>query len=176
MTGIVRWNKTISKAGADGWNLTTDDGTALDSANVIVPVANATERDGLTPPLGKYAGMAVARTDLAGIPLQVWDGAAWISSVKTDVGQGGNVPMLESSTAPVTVTTNSLGYSTVFYPTAFPTATSSFMVMEADDTMGAITLKSISSTPTSFNFKAFASTGGAIVSTPIKVTWIATGY
>jgi len=78
MTGIVRWNKTISKAGADGWNLTTDDGRGLDSANVIVPVATQAERDGLTPPTtGKYAGMVVARTDVAGMPLEKWDGAAW---------------------------------------------------------------------------------------------------
>lgn len=76
MTGVTRWNKTISKAGADGWNLTTDDGKGLDSANVLVPVATQAERDGLTPPLGKYAGMAVTRADLGG-RIEVWDGAKW---------------------------------------------------------------------------------------------------
>jgi hypothetical protein len=79
MTGVIRWNKAKTPAGSDGWNLTPDIGTALDSANVIVPVATQTERDGLTPPItGKYAGMVVARTDIAGIPLEKWDGAAWI--------------------------------------------------------------------------------------------------
>ena len=78
MTGVIRWNKAKTPAGSDGWNLTTDVGAALDSANVIVPVATQAERDGLTPPItGKYAGMVVARTDIAGIPLEVWDGAAW---------------------------------------------------------------------------------------------------
>ena len=79
MTGVTRWNKTISKAGADGWNLTTDDGRGFDSANVVVPVASQAERDGLTPPVtGKYAGMVVARTDIAGIPFEKYDGSAWI--------------------------------------------------------------------------------------------------
>jgi hypothetical protein len=84
MTGVTRWNKTISKAGADGWNLTTDDGKGLDSANVIVPVATQAERDGLTPPTGRYAGMVAARTDVAGIPLEKWDGSAWIRQPITD--------------------------------------------------------------------------------------------
>lgn len=84
MTGVTRWNKTISKAGADGWNLTTDDGKGLDSANVIVPVATQAERDALTPPTGRYAGMVVARTDVAGLPLEKWDGSAWIRQPITD--------------------------------------------------------------------------------------------
>jgi len=79
MTGVIRWNKSKTPAGADGWNLTTDIGTALDTANVIVPVATDAERNALTPPVtGKYAGMVVARTDVARIPLEKWDGSAWI--------------------------------------------------------------------------------------------------
>jgi hypothetical protein len=79
MTGVTRWNKSKTPAGADGWNLTPDIGTALDTANVIVPVASQAERDGLTPPItGKYAGMVVARTDIAGMPLEKWDGSVWI--------------------------------------------------------------------------------------------------
>jgi len=78
MTGIVRWNKSKTPGGADGWSLTPDIGTALDTANVIVPVGTQTERDGLTPPVtGKYAGMVVSRTDQAGSPLEIWDGARW---------------------------------------------------------------------------------------------------
>jgi len=68
-------------AGADGWSLTPNIGTALDSANVIVPVATKAERDGLTPPLGKYAGMVAARTDLSGVPLDVYDGSRWIPGI-----------------------------------------------------------------------------------------------
>jgi hypothetical protein len=85
MTGVIRWNKAKTQAGSDGWNLTTDIGTALDTANVIVPVATQAERDGLTPPsTGKYAGMVVARTDIAGIPLEKYDGSAWIRQPITD--------------------------------------------------------------------------------------------
>lgn len=77
MTGITTWNKGKSPAGADGWNLTANVMAALESMNVIVPVANQAERDGLTPPLGKYAGMAVCRLDLPNMQVEVWDGAAW---------------------------------------------------------------------------------------------------
>lgn len=88
MTGVIRWNKSKTPAGADGWNLTTDLGTALDTANVIVPVATQAERDGLTPPVtGKYAGMVVARTDIAGMPLEKWDGSAWIREPVVDTGE-----------------------------------------------------------------------------------------
>jgi|GEM_PF-2739489 len=81
MTGVSRWNKSTTMAGADGWSLAPNVGTALDSANVIVPVATKAERDGLTPPLGKYAGMVAARTDLSGVPLDVYDGSQWIPGI-----------------------------------------------------------------------------------------------
>lgn len=81
MTGVSRWNKAKTPSGADGWNLTPDVGTALDSANVVVPVATQAERDGLTPPGGKYPGMVVARTDLSGVPLDVYDGAQWVPGI-----------------------------------------------------------------------------------------------
>ena len=84
--------------------------------------------------------------------------------------------LVKSSNGVATVTTNSGGYSTITYPTPFPNATASFVVMEADDTMGSVTLKSFSSNPSAINFRAFASTGATINNTPIKVTWIATGY
>lgn len=76
MAGTVRWNKTTTPAGPDGWNLTPDVGKALESVNAVVPVANQAERDGLAPPLGKYPGMVVSRADLNGL-LEVWDGALW---------------------------------------------------------------------------------------------------
>lgn len=84
MTGVTRWNKAKTLAGADGWNLTTDVGAALDTANVVVPVASSTERDGLTPPGGKYAGMVVARTDLPGVPLERYDGTNWYNKVHSE--------------------------------------------------------------------------------------------
>lgn len=78
MVSITTWNKGKAPAGTSGWNLTPDVRAALESMNVIVPVADQAERDGLTPPLGKYVGMAVTREDLGGL-IQVWDGAAWKS-------------------------------------------------------------------------------------------------
>jgi hypothetical protein len=76
MTGITTWNKGKAPAGADGWSLTPDVRAALESMNVLVPVVNNAERDGITPPLGKYAGMAVTRADLNGL-IEVWNGSTW---------------------------------------------------------------------------------------------------
>lgn len=83
MTGVLRWNKTTTPAGADGWNLTPDIGKALDTANVVVP-CSLSERDALAPPGGKYPGMIVIRTDVAGLPLEKWDGSTWIRQSVTD--------------------------------------------------------------------------------------------
>lgn len=76
MTGVATWNKGLAPAGTDGWRLTPDVQAAMESLNVVVPVATQTERDALTPPLGKYVGMAVTRADLNG-RIEVWDGAIW---------------------------------------------------------------------------------------------------
>lgn len=77
MTGVTTWNKSITPSGSDGWNLTPDVRRAIETANVPVPVGSLTERDGLVPPTGKYAGMQVVRTDLPGCPVETWDGSAW---------------------------------------------------------------------------------------------------
>lgn len=94
MTGITRWNKTKTPAGGDGWNLTPNIGTALDTANLIVPVASQTERDALNPPTGQYAGMVVSRTDISGAPLERFDGTKWsVSDVPWT-----NVPLAQAFT------------------------------------------------------------------------------
>jgi len=77
MTGVTTWNKSIVPAGADGWNLTPDVRKAIETTNYPVPVASVAERDGLTPPSGKYVGMQVIRTDLPGCPVETWDGSVW---------------------------------------------------------------------------------------------------
>lgn len=77
MTGASTWNKSIVPAGPDGWNLTPDVRKAIETLNTPVPVATTAERDALTPPTGKYAGMQVIRTDLPGCPVETWDGSVW---------------------------------------------------------------------------------------------------
>jgi hypothetical protein len=76
------WNKGIVPAGTDPYNEIPDTKKAVESLNAIVPVANATERDALVPPAGKYAGMTVSRADLSGI-LETWNGSAWIRQAQT---------------------------------------------------------------------------------------------
>jgi hypothetical protein len=73
---VTTWNKGKAPAGTTGWQLTPDVRAGLESLNVVVPVANKAERDGITPPLGKYVGMAVSRADLRG-RIEIWDGTTW---------------------------------------------------------------------------------------------------
>jgi hypothetical protein len=73
----TRWNKAKTIVNSDAYNLATDLATEADTLNVVVPVASDSEESGLTPPQGKYAGMLDVRTDLAGLPLKVYDGSAW---------------------------------------------------------------------------------------------------
>lgn len=92
MTGVVRWNKATTLAGSDGWSLTPDVGKALDTANVVVPVASAAERNGLTPPGGKYAAMAAGRQDLGGL-IEVYDGAGnWTRGIQHSEFTGSTAP------------------------------------------------------------------------------------
>lgn len=73
----TRWTKGQTIVNSDAYNLAGDLATQVDTLNVVVPVASDTEEAGLTPPQGKYAGMLDVRTDLAGLPLKVYDGSAW---------------------------------------------------------------------------------------------------
>lgn len=93
MAGINLWNKIVSAAGGNGWNLIQDLITALNNANVLVPVASVTERNGLTPPGGKFAGMAVARQDVGGM-IEVLDGdlVTWTRGIQHAEFTGSTVP------------------------------------------------------------------------------------
>lgn len=93
MAGINLWNKIVAAASGNGWNLIQDLLTALNSANVIVPVASVTERNGLTPPAGKYEGMAVARQDVGGM-IEVLDGdlSTWTRGIQHAEFTGSTVP------------------------------------------------------------------------------------
>lgn len=180
MTGVTRWNKTKTMAGSDGWNLTTDTGTALDSANVVVPVANATERDALTPPLGKYVGMAVTRADLGGI-IEVWNGSAWLSVANRFNVPGvpaGQIPFIQSAEVSAVIGTGSAGAIT--FPTAFPSALRSLIITDATAGANGIVVKTrmdLSSVAVG-KFTAFNATDGTGVSsgTTLYVHYIAIGY
>ena len=180
MTGVTRWNKTKTKAGADGWSLTTDDGTAFDSANVVVPVANATERDGLTPPLGKYVGMAVTRADLGGI-IEVWNGSAWLSAANRFNVPGvtaGQIPIFQSAEVSVLIGSGSAGGIT--FPIAFPNALRTLILTDSTAGANGIVVKTRMdlSTTSVGKFTAFNATDGTGVSsgTTLYVNYIAVGY
>lgn len=83
-------NGIATPINSDAYNLTADLATFGNSANVVIPVANQTVRDALTP----YAGMCVSRLDLAGAPIQTYDGSAW------------NNAIVNSYTHTITATTN----------------------------------------------------------------------
>lgn len=101
MTGVIRWNKAKTPAGTDGWLLTPNLGTALDTANLVVPVGSASERNGLTPPSGKYAGMVAARQDLGGL-LEVLDPdlTTWTRGIQHSEFTGSTAPNSGASWGP----------------------------------------------------------------------------
>lgn len=117
MTGVVRWNKTTTPAAGDGWLLTPDIGTALDKANVIVPVASSTERNGLTPPGGKYTGMTAGRQDLGGL-VEVLDSdlTTWTRGIQHAEFTGSTAPTASTSwgTGPLAVDASNSRYGGIF--------------------------------------------------------------
>ncbi|MDQ5861282.1 MAG: hypothetical protein M3536_03360 [Actinomycetota bacterium] len=73
----TRANKITVPVNSDAYNLTTDLAAMADSANVVIRVSSAAERDALV----KVAGLCVTRSDLGGL-IEVCDGTNWLSSVK----------------------------------------------------------------------------------------------
>lgn len=70
----IRPNKIQVPTNPDNFaNFTADLATMADTANVVIRVASKAERDALT----KANGLMVARTDLAGCPIQRCDGTNW---------------------------------------------------------------------------------------------------
>ena len=75
----TRPNKATTPINADAYNLTADLATMADSLNVIVRVASQSERDAYPA----TAGTSVVRTDLAGAPMQTFDGTGWNAQAGT---------------------------------------------------------------------------------------------
>ena len=192
MTGVTRWNKTKTPAGADGWNLTFDVGTALDSANVVVPVADSGARDALAPPAGKYAGMTVVRQDVPGTAVEVYNGSGWDRQVSPairantqTVGSGmtsdafmtGTLrPIIQAGTFVGTTTAN--GDLTITYPATFPNGVIGGIGFSGDGVyIVSATPTSVALPTTSSLFLRFANPNGSVAaSTSVRGTWIAVGW
>jgi hypothetical protein len=86
------------------------------------------------------------------------------------------VPFAKVTGGLETVTTNSEGYATLEFTVPFPGGLTAATVTDASTTLGAVIIKYVSGNATSVNFRCYASTGDAIVGTPVAVTYIATGY
>lgn len=75
------WNGVTVPTAGDPWQLITDLKNAFDSADMVIPVSSQTVRDGLAAlaPGGVLpVPTTVMRTDLAGYPLEVWNGSSWL--------------------------------------------------------------------------------------------------
>jgi hypothetical protein len=134
----TRWNKGKTIVNSDAYNLAGDQATQSDTLNVVIPVASQAERDALVPPQGVYAGMAVARTDLPGVPIQTRDGSGvwstqqvpkvWANNVLngspanplSGLQSGSYVPIIQGGTWVGTPDVN--GYANLTFPQAFPNA------------------------------------------------------
>jgi hypothetical protein len=75
---------------SDPYNLIPDVTSALKSANVIAPIATQAAQDALT---GKFLGMTIVRTDIAGQPMFQWNGTVWnqITGVRNAQYTGPNI-------------------------------------------------------------------------------------
>lgn len=177
---VTTWNKGKAPAGASGWNLTPDVRAGLESMNVVVPVANQSERDGLTPPLGKYIGMSVTRADLGGI-IEVWNGSDWLSPANRFNVPGvpsNQIPLIQSGEVSAVIGAGSAGAIT--FPQPFPTALRSLLLTDATAGANGIVVKTrmdLSSTTTG-KFTAFNATDGTGVSTgsTLYLHFVAFGY
>ena len=61
---------------SDAYNLTDDLAASFMDANLVVPVASAAARDTYKAARPGLVSI-VCRTDLAGLPLEIWDGTTW---------------------------------------------------------------------------------------------------
>lgn len=130
----TRWNGIITPVNSDAYQPTVDFATLGDKSNVPVKVSSQAARDALTPPGGKYAGMAVIRLDVPGEPIEVYNGTSWDRHVSPVVqantqhagsGMALNAfttgvlrPWIQAGSVDIPQEAN--GYGTITYPTPFP--------------------------------------------------------
>jgi hypothetical protein len=193
----TRWNKTQTITNSDAYNLAGDEATQADTSNVVVPVASSTERDALTPPAGKYAGMAVARTDLPGVPIQTRDASGnWsllnglpILASSPHVGSGsGLLANLQGGTARAfiqtgsqTITPDSNGYFSITLPVAYPNGLLSAWAISGDNNVSSgssllFSLGSASPTTSQLNFRVWSTSANAPATTLLRIDWAAIGW
>ena len=75
------WNGPTLPTSGDGWNLINHIQTALNTANLNITVSSQVQRDGLAAlaPGGVLpVGTTVIRSDLTGLPEEVWTGSSWV--------------------------------------------------------------------------------------------------
>jgi hypothetical protein len=193
----TRWNKGKTIVNSDAYNLAGDDATQSDTLNVIVPVASQAERDALAPPQGVYAGMAVARTDLPGVPVQTRDGSGvwstqqtpkvWAntnvasgsgSSLLTNLQSGAVIPIIQAGS--VVCTTDVNGYTNFTFPQAFPNGLMSVVITNGDNNATGkgvyLTLGSAASNTTTCYFAAVQAGGAGYANLPVRCNYVAVGW
>lgn len=193
---VPTWNKGKAPAGDTGWNLTPDVRAGLESMNVVVPVATGAERDGVTPPAGKYAGMVASRAEVPGSPLETYDGTNWhrqgpkmVPAAASQVGAalpvtafttGILAPIIQAGSA--VLTTDSSGYFSVNYPQAFPSGVLCLIFTNGDSAQGRDLIISTAGSPITqtlgTGFGSVVNSAGALLAagTTIRVNYVAVGW
>lgn len=161
-------NGITTPINADAYNLAPDLATLGNSANVIIPVANNTARDALTP----VAGMCVLRFDTGAVE-------AYLSGAWTPItGQGGANPfMVHAGSTTVNVGVgNPSGTASVTFTTAFTQAPIITTTMSANVGNNAYKLvpHTYNKTTTGFTLDLKTTDGtGSSASYALPVDWIA---
>lgn len=180
---------------SDTYKLTEDLANMGDTANVITKFISKTARDAFPSP---EAGDVGVRTDVVGLPLEIFDGVDWLRHIPfliyantQTVGSGmfteafttgGLRPILQIGTY-VGTTTPSTGAGTggdltITYPKPFPNGVIGGIGFSGDGTyIVSATPTSVAMPTTSSLFLRFANPGGSLAAnTLVRGMWIAVGW
>lgn len=162
----------------DAYALTADLATMGNSTRTVFYVNSQSQRDALPGSPNAYLGMTVCLGYIAGLPLETWDGTRWNRQSIANIGQGTAVPIFAGGVS--TVTTNNNGDFSVILPTAFGTALKASTMNDATDpaSLGAVLIKNTfgSSDKTKLTGRAYNTSGAALNTITIAVSWTAVGY
>lgn len=186
----TRQNKIVTITNDEVYDLALHQARLADSANVVIRVSSAAERDALT----KAAGLTVARLDIPGQPIEIWDGTAWvrqgakvIPSASSRLGSnlastafttGSLQPIIQAGS--IVVTTDVAGYFSYNYPTAFPNGVLSCVLTNGDSAQGRGLIVAVAGSP--FNqtlatlFGSVADSSGLRANLTMRADYVVVGW
>lgn len=187
----TRPNKIVTITNDEIYDLATHQARLADSANVVIKVSSAAERDALP----KTPGMSVTRLDVLGQPVEIWDGSVWnrmgpkvIPGPNSQVGAqlansafttGGFQPIFMPGTQ--VLVTDASGFFSIDYPAAFPNGILFVSFWNGDATQGRDMIVSTAGSPFTQTLSVgygsiLNSDGTAKASATVRINYLAVGW